>query len=96
VGIITVPAGVRSLGAGREVFWREAGVGVSRLAYYLGRIITDAPKIVLLAFFFTAPLVAIAPWRAPVESALHSVGSFLVWELSRPALAPVQCFMPRF
>ena len=69
VGVLGLPAGVRSLGAGREVFWREASVGASRLAYYLGRIAADAPRLALLAFFFVAPLVAIAPWRAPVACA---------------------------
>ena len=59
--------GVKSLGVGREVFWREAGVGANRLAYYLGRLLADAPKLALLAFFFTAPLVAISPWRTPVQ-----------------------------
>lgn len=66
VGVIAVPAGVRSLGSGREVFWREASVGANRLAYFLGRVIADAPKVALFAFLFTAPLIAIAPWRAPV------------------------------
>jgi hypothetical protein len=56
-----------SLGSARELYWREASVGVNRAAYYCGRILADIPKLVLLAFFFVAPLVAIAPFRAPVE-----------------------------
>ena len=67
VGVLCIPAAVRALGAEREIYWREASVGVNRLAYYLGKILAEIPKIALLAFFFVAPLVAISHWRAPVE-----------------------------
>jgi hypothetical protein len=85
VGVIAVPAGVRSLGSDREVFWRQAGSGVNRAAFYLGRIMADAPKLVLFAFLFIAPLVAIAPWRAPVA------GRCIAWDCSVQSLSTA-CF----
>jgi hypothetical protein len=65
--VVTLPAAVRSLGGERPVFWREASVGVSRPAYFLGKVAAEVPKMALLAFCFVAPLVAISHWRAPVE-----------------------------
>ncbi len=61
------PTSCVSIGSARELFWREASVGVNRASYYVGKVLADAPKLVLLAFFFVAPLVAIAPYRSPVE-----------------------------
>jgi hypothetical protein len=65
MGVLSMPPMVRSLGSDREVFWREAGVGASSLAYFLGKCAADLPVLALMAFFFIAPLIAIAPWLAP-------------------------------
>jgi hypothetical protein len=73
LAVITVPAAVRSLGGERAVFWREASVGVNRLAYFVGKVAAEVPKMALLAFCFVAPLVAISHWRAPVERLFLSV-----------------------
>ena len=56
---------VRSVGNDREVFWREAGVGAPTLAYFLGKCAADLPVLALMAFFFIAPLIAVAPWLSP-------------------------------
>jgi ABC-type Mn2+/Zn2+ transport system permease subunit len=49
------------------VFTREAAVGVSGSAYFLGKVLADVPFLILAIFMFTTPVVAIAPWRSPVE-----------------------------
>ena len=67
IGVLCIPAAVRALGAEREIFWREASVGISRPAYYVGKVLAEVPKMLILAFMFTAPLVAISHYRAPVE-----------------------------
>ena len=56
---------MRALGAEKEVFYREAAAGVSRLAYFVGKLLAELPKLACLAFAFTAPALAIAPLRSP-------------------------------
>ena len=65
VGAQSIAPAVRLFGAEREVAWREAGVGVSTGAYFLGKLLVEVPVWCLLALNFTAPLVAIAPMRGP-------------------------------
>jgi len=65
VGAQSVAPAVRVFGAEREVAWREAGVGVSALAYFIGKLLVELPVWCLLALNFAAPLVAIAPMRGP-------------------------------
>ena len=65
VGAQSVAPAVRVFGSEREVAWREAGVGVSALAYFLGKLLVELPVWCLLALNFSAPLVAIAPMRGP-------------------------------
>lgn len=66
-GSLSVPAAVRAFGTEREVLWREAGVGANRPAYFLGKLAAELPVYLLLAMAFTAPLAAIAAFRAPVH-----------------------------
>jgi hypothetical protein len=66
-GSLSVPPAVRTYGTEREVFWREAGVGAHRPAYFLGKLLAEFPVYALLAMSFTAPLAAIAAFRAPVH-----------------------------
>jgi len=65
VGAQSIAPAVRVFGAEREVAWREAGVGVSALAYFVGKLLVEAPVWCLLALNFAAPLIAIAPLRGP-------------------------------
>jgi len=67
IGALSVPCAVRTFGYEKEVYWREASTGLNRLAYYLGKVLADIPYIAILAFLFMAPMVLIAPWRAPLE-----------------------------
>lgn len=68
LGAVVVPAGVRTFGREKEVFSREANVGANKLAYFLGKLCSDLPFLVLNTFIFTTPLAAIAPWRGPVNT----------------------------
>ncbi len=68
LGALATPPAVRTFGAEREVFWREAFVGASPTAYFLGKLFADFPYFLLTSFFFLAPMVAIAPFRGPVDA----------------------------
>jgi hypothetical protein len=68
LGGVAVPPAVRAFGGEKEVFWREAFAGASPGAYYLGKALADLPYFALMSFFFLAPMVAIAPWRGPLDA----------------------------
>ena len=65
---LTVPAAVRNFGIEKEIFWREAFSGSNITSYFLGKLISDIPYFALTSFFFLAPMVAIAPFRGPVDA----------------------------
>jgi hypothetical protein len=65
---LTVPAAVRAFGAEKEAWWREAFAGASPTAYFAGRVLADVPYFAVTSFMFLAPMVAIAPWRGPVDA----------------------------
>ena len=65
IGVLTVPPAVRVFGAEKDIYYREAATGISRLAYFTGKVIAESPKLAILAFAFAAPVLAIAPLRSP-------------------------------
>jgi hypothetical protein len=77
LGAITIPPAVTTFGREKEVFAREAAVGAHGAAYFLGKSLADVPFMVLGALMFVAPMVAIAPYRAPVEALYVVVLAFI-------------------
>lgn len=67
LGAVTIPGTVRTFGREKEVFARECAVGANKLSYFLGKMASDAPFLVLNVFIFMSPVVAIAPWQCPVD-----------------------------
>ena len=82
--------GVNTFGREKEVFAREAATGATPIAYFLGKALADIPFMVLGALMFVAPMVAIAPWRAPVEDLY---GIFLLYIGFTNALGYVLSFL---
>ena len=54
VGLAGSPAGVRTFGEEREVFYREASSGHDRLAYYLAKSAAMLPRLTAGAFHFAS------------------------------------------
>ena len=48
VGFTTIQSSLRLFGGERVVFWREAASGASRTAYFLGKNLSDIPRLVLV------------------------------------------------
>jgi hypothetical protein len=67
LGSVTIPIAVRTFGREKEVFAREAAVGASKMAYYLGKSFSDFPFAAINVFMYLTPILAIAPWQAPPE-----------------------------
>jgi hypothetical protein len=53
IGLAASSPGVKMFGEEKVVFWREAGAGHSRLAYFLGVITASFYRIILSALHFT-------------------------------------------
>lgn len=53
-GVAGAPAGVRTFGEERSVYWREAAAGHSRSAYYVGKILSVLYRFVITSLHFSA------------------------------------------
>jgi ABC-type multidrug transport system ATPase subunit len=67
LGSVIIPGAVRTFGREKEVFQRESNVGANKLAYFVGKILSDLPFMVVNTFVYMAPIIAIAPWQSPVD-----------------------------
>jgi energy-coupling factor transporter ATP-binding protein EcfA2 len=54
VGLSAAPTGVNSFGSELVVYWREASVGHSQLAYFLGKTVSNFYRILIGALHFCA------------------------------------------
>lgn len=54
VGLAGAPAGVKTFGEEKTVFWREAASGYNRFAYYIGKTISVIYRFAITSLHFTA------------------------------------------
>ncbi|KAJ3413478.1 hypothetical protein HDV05_007923 [Chytridiales sp. JEL 0842] len=54
IALAGAPAGVKVFGEEKTVYWREAGAGHNKLAYYVGKTLSVIPRIAVSAAHFTA------------------------------------------
>lgn len=52
IGLTTIISSTRCFGSERIVFWREAASGTNRLAYFLGKNLSELPRLVFVPFFY--------------------------------------------
>lgn len=53
VGLTASAPGVKIFGEEKLVYWREAAAGHNRFAYYIGKVLSTFPRMVLANFHFT-------------------------------------------
>ncbi|KAH8679570.1 ABC transporter-like protein [Tricladium varicosporioides] len=53
IGLTASAPGVKIFGEEKLVYWREAAAGHNRFAYYIGKVISTIPRMVLANFHFT-------------------------------------------
>jgi ABC-type multidrug transport system ATPase subunit len=53
VGLTASAPGVKIFGEEKLVFWREAASGHNRFAYYIGKVLSTIPRMILANFHFT-------------------------------------------
>ena len=63
IGLIAASPGVKVFGEEKLVYYREAAAGHSRLSYYLGKVISTIPRIILGCIHFTTLFMLLATPR---------------------------------
>ncbi|KAI4150800.1 MAG: hypothetical protein L6R39_002169 [Caloplaca ligustica] len=63
IGLIASSPGVKIFGEEKLVYWREASSGHNRLAYYLGKVISTFPRMIIACLHFTATFMLLATPR---------------------------------
>lgn len=53
IGLTASAPGVKIFGEEKLVFWREAASGHNRFAYYIGKVLSTIPRMILANFHFT-------------------------------------------
>jgi hypothetical protein len=104
VGLAGAPAGVKTFGEERVVFWREAAVGHNRFSYYTGKSVSVLYRILLTSLHFSsiyyylaAPIISFGKEYAIIfllfycVYGLSSIISMIVRREDAPLLAVVAC-----
>ncbi|KAH8798827.1 ABC transporter-like protein [Hyaloscypha sp. PMI_1271] len=60
IGLTASAPGVRIFGEEKLVYWREAAAGHNRFAYYMGKVLSTIPRMVLANFHFTTMFILLA------------------------------------
>ncbi|KAL8934507.1 MAG: hypothetical protein Q9216_005879 [Gyalolechia sp. 2 TL-2023] len=63
IGLIASSPGVKIFGEEKLVYWREASSGHNRLAYYLGKVLSTFPRMLIANLHFTATFLLLATPR---------------------------------
>ncbi|KAL8949179.1 MAG: hypothetical protein Q9222_004692 [Ikaeria aurantiellina] len=69
IGLIASSPGVKIFGEEKLVYWREASSGHNRFAYYLGKVASTAPRMVVACLHFTATFMVLSTPRIDWGSA---------------------------
>ncbi|PMD65031.1 P-loop containing nucleoside triphosphate hydrolase protein [Hyaloscypha bicolor E] len=60
IGLTASAPGVKIFGEEKLVYWREAAAGHNRFAYYMGKVLSTIPRMVLANFHFTTMFILLA------------------------------------
>ncbi|KAL8887271.1 MAG: hypothetical protein Q9192_006351 [Flavoplaca navasiana] len=69
IGLIASSPGVKIFGEEKLVYWREASSGHNRFAYYLGKVLSTFPRMIIANLHFTATFMVLATPRISWSSA---------------------------
>ncbi|KAI4179629.1 MAG: hypothetical protein L6R41_007730 [Letrouitia leprolyta] len=63
IGLIASSPGVKIFGEEKLVYWREANAGHNRLAYYVGKVLSTLPRMLVACLHFTATFMLLSTPR---------------------------------
>ncbi|KAL8764921.1 MAG: hypothetical protein Q9209_007814 [Squamulea sp. 1 TL-2023] len=69
IGLIASSPGVKIFGEEKLVYWREASSGHNRFAYYLGKVLSTFPRMIVACLHFTATFMLLSTPRIDWGSA---------------------------
>ncbi|KAL8726678.1 MAG: hypothetical protein Q9166_006546 [cf. Caloplaca sp. 2 TL-2023] len=69
IGLIASSPGVKIFGEEKLVYWREASSGHSRFAYYIGKVLSTFPRMIIACLHFTATFMVLSTPRIDWGSA---------------------------
>jgi ABC-type multidrug transport system ATPase subunit len=69
IGLTASAPGVKIFGEEKLVYWREAAAGHNRFAYYIGKVLSTIPRMILANFHFTTMFMLLSTPRIPYTSA---------------------------
>lgn len=65
IGLTASAPGVKIFGEEKLVYWREAAAGHNRFAYYIGKVVSTIPRMILANFHFTTMFMVLSAPRIP-------------------------------
>lgn len=63
IGLTASAPGVKIFGEEKLVYWREAAAGHNRFAYYIGKVVSTIPRMILANFHFTTMFMLLSTPR---------------------------------
>lgn len=63
IGLTASAPGVKVFGEEKLVYWREAAAGHNRLAYYIGKVLSTGPRMILACFHFSTMFLLLSTPR---------------------------------
>ncbi|KAL8697189.1 MAG: hypothetical protein Q9201_007259 [Fulgogasparrea decipioides] len=63
IGLIASSPGVKIFGEEKLVYWREASSGHNRFAYYIGKVLSTLPRMLIACLHFTATFMLLSTPR---------------------------------
>ena len=63
IGLTASAPGVKIFGEEKLIYWREAAAGHNRLAYYMGKVLSTVPRIVLANLHFSTTFLLLSTPR---------------------------------
>ncbi|CAG8979776.1 hypothetical protein HYALB_00011584 [Hymenoscyphus albidus] len=76
IGLTASAPGVKIFGEEKLVFWREAAAGHNRFSYYMGKVFSTIPRMVLANLHFTTLFMLLS---TPQISYMHSFAANLLY-----------------
>jgi len=84
IGLTASAPGVKIFGEEKLVYWREAAAGHNRFAYYIGKVLSTLPRMILACFHFTTMFLLLSTPRISYSSsfAANSLYFYCIYGLA--------------
>jgi hypothetical protein len=74
IGLTTIISSTRCFGNERVVFWRESASGLNRFAYFLGKNLSEAPRLLFIPLFY----LVIFQQMTSITTGYHGLSEYMV------------------